>query len=140
MKIRAKEIPPSEFQLAPMIDIVFLLLIFFIVTYQFNEQEKDVDVAVPTSSRGNDAPRVQGEIVINIGKDGAVSVDGKPMTKEELGATLREILRVGGVRADSQPVRLRADADGTTQGLFEVMDVVQEAGIWNISFATRPKN
>ncbi|MGE9267616.1 MAG: ExbD/TolR family protein [Verrucomicrobiales bacterium] len=137
MKIRQKNIPPAEFQLAPMIDIVFLLLIFFIVTYQISEQEKDVDVAVPTSSAGNDAPRVEGEIVINVAKSGTITVSGKILSKEELGQTLEEILRVGGQRANSQPVRLRGDADCSWQTLVGVMDVVQKAGIWNISFATR---
>lgn len=137
MKIRNKELPPAEFQLAPMIDIVFLLLIFFILNFQMNEQEKDVDVSVPTASSGNDSPRVEGEIVINVSKAGLITVSGNTLSKEQLQTTLEEILRVGGTRANSQPVRLRGDADCTWQTLVEVMDVVQKAGIWNISFATR---
>lgn len=137
MKIRNKEIPSAEFQLAPMIDIVFLLLIFFIVTYQISDQEKDVDVSVPTASSGNDAPRVEGEIVVNVSKEGLITVSGNTLSKERLQTTLEEILRVGGKRANSQPVRLRGDADCSWQTLVEVMDVIQKAGIWNISFATR---
>ena len=66
MRIRDVSQPPVSFQLAPMIDIVFLLLIFFLVTYQITEQEKEMQVAVPTSEEGANKARVANEIVINL--------------------------------------------------------------------------
>ena len=141
MRIRDVSQPPVSFQLAPMIDIVFLLLIFFLVTYQITEQEKEMQVAVPTSEEGANKARVANEIVINLTKGGVISVSGETYTKEELSTKLEKIViaaeTAGQGSADQQPVRIRCDAIGTNQNLFEILDVIQKAGIWNISFASR---
>ncbi|MGY8647041.1 MAG: ExbD/TolR family protein [Verrucomicrobiales bacterium] len=141
MRIRDVSQPPVSFQLAPMIDIVFLLLIFFLVTYQITEQEKEMQVAVPTSEEGANKARVANEIVINLTKGGVISVSGETYTKEELSTKLEKIViaaeTAGQGSADQQPVRIRCDATGTNQNLFEILDVIQKAGIWNISFASR---
>jgi biopolymer transport protein ExbD len=141
MRIRDVSQPPVSFQLAPMIDIVFLLLIFFLVTYQITEQEKEMQVAVPTSEEGANKARVANEIVINLTKGGVISVSGETYTKEELSTKLEKIVIAaetsGQGSADQQPVRIRCDATGTNQNLFEILDVIQKAGIWNISFASR---
>lgn len=141
MKIRQIDPKPASFQLAPMIDIVFLLLTFFLVTYQITEQEKDNRVAVPTSTEGAQKARVANEIVINVTKAGVITISGEEYTKTELREKLErivvasELANEGG--ADQQPVRIRCDADGTNQTLFEVLDEIRKAGIWNIGFASR---
>ncbi|MGC6467632.1 MAG: ExbD/TolR family protein [Akkermansiaceae bacterium] len=141
MKIHDKTPPPASFQLAPMIDIVFLLLIFFLVTYQITEQEKDTRVSVPSSTEGAESARVANEIVVNVTKDGEITISGEPYTLAELREKMEriveasEIANTGG--ADKQPVRIRCDADGKNQTLIEVMDEIQKAGIFNIGFATR---
>ena len=140
MKIRDTLPPPASFQLAPMIDIVFLLLLFFLVTYQITEQEKDNRISVPTSSEGVQSKRVANEIVINITKEGEISVAGEAYTKTQLNQKLTRLLeasRLAGDDANSQPVRLRTDADTPAQLIFTVMDEVLKAGIWNIRFASR---
>jgi len=141
MRIRDASQPPVSFQLAPMIDIVFLLLIFFLVTYQITEQEKDSQVAVPTSTEGSQVARVANEIVINITKDGGITVSGETYTKEELRGKLERIVEAaetaGQGSADQQPVRLRGDGETSWQTMTEVMDEVLKAGIWNIRFASR---
>ena len=124
-----------------MIDIVFLLLIFFLVTYQITEQEKDTRVSVPSSTEGAESARVANEIVVNVTKDGEITISGEPYTLAELREKMEriveasEIANTGG--ADKQPVRIRCDADGKNQTLIEVMDEIQKAGIFNIGFATR---
>lgn len=141
MRIRDNSPPPASFQLAPMIDIVFLLLIFFLVTYQITEQEKDMKVAVPTTTEGSQKARVANKIVINLSADGEISISGKVFTKDELRATLKQIVRAAEVAneggADQQPIRIRADAEGKNQLTFELLDEIQKVGIWNIDFATR---
>ncbi len=62
-------------QLAPMIDIVFLLLIFFIVTWQFSRSETELNVSVPTAEEGSELNRPKGEIIINILADGMIKID-----------------------------------------------------------------
>lgn len=137
MRIRDNSPPPASFQLAPMIDIVFLLLIFFLVTYQITEQEKDTRVSVPASSEGSETARVANEIVINVTKEGTITISGEVYTLSELRAKMERIVEVSEGGADSQPVRIRCDADGRNQTLIEVMDEIQKAGIYNIGFASR---
>ncbi len=133
MKFQNRVPPPAGMQLAPMIDIVFLLLIFFIVTWQFSREEMDLKIAVPTSEEGADPQRVLGEIILNVRTDGTVSVWGQTKTHDQLAATLSEIA----AQHKNQPVRIRGDAGTPFQEIVEVMDVCQRAGIWNISFATQ---
>lgn len=132
MKFQNREPQPAGMQLAPMIDIVFLLLIFFIVTWQFSREEMDLRIAVPTSEEGADPKRVLNEIILNVSTDGSVSVWGAPKTK----AQLKEIMSELALQNESQPVRLRGDAGTPFQKIVEVIDTCQQAGIWNVSFAT----
>jgi biopolymer transport protein ExbD len=124
-----------------MIDIVFLLLIFFLVTYQITEQEKDLKVAVPTTSEGSQKARVANKIVINLSVDGEITISGEVYTKDQLRQKLERIVKAAELAneggADQQPVRIRADRDGRNQQLLELVDEIQKAGIWNIDFATR---
>jgi len=133
VKFKAADPPASVIQLAPMIDIVFLLLIFFLVTWQFSRSEQDSKVKVPTSTQGKEENRAISEIVINIRQNGELVVNADALTEEQLLGKLRAIVEVH----ENQPVRLRGDGEITYQNLMEVIDICQKAGIWNISFATR---
>jgi biopolymer transport protein ExbD len=133
MKFKSPPPPASVIQLAPMIDIVFLLLIFFLVTWQFSRSEQDSRVKVPTSSQGTEDNRAISEIVINIRQGGEMVVNGEVLTDDQLLGKLKAIVEVH----QNQPVRLRGDGDITYQTLMGVIDICQRAGIWNISFATR---
>ena len=133
MKFKSADPPASVIQLAPMIDIVFLLLIFFLVTWQFSRSEQDSKVKVPTSSQGKELPRAYREIIINIRDNGELVVDGNKLSEDDLFGKLRAIVEVD----QNQPVRLRGDGGITYQDLMGVIDICSRAGIWNISFATR---
>lgn len=133
MKFRTTKLEPAGFQLAPMIDIVFLLLIFFIVTFEITRQEVDLKVFVPTSTEGVDKKRALSEIVINIREGGETIVNGVELSEEELTTKLRNIV----AEHENQPVRLRGDGKCSWQTMVEVIDIVERAGIWNISFATQ---
>lgn len=133
MKFSSRQPEPAAMQLAPMIDIVFLLLIFFIVTWQFSRSETELSVSVPTAQEGADPSRQRGEIIINVLADGTIRVEGQTMDLDQLFDKLAPIA----TQYENQPVRLRGDGAGTYQRMVEVIDTCQKAGIWNISFATQ---
>ena len=141
MRIRDTTPPPVGFQLAPMIDIVFLLLIFFLVTYQITEQEKDLNIALPSTSEGSQDARVANKIVINLSKDNVITISGKVYTRKELRKTLNRIVEMaelsGQGGADRQPIRIRVDRETPSEDLLQLVDEIRKAGIWNIDFATR---
>lgn len=120
-------------QLAPMIDIVFLLLIFFIVTWQFSRSETELNVSVPTAEEGSELNRPRGEIIINVLATGVIRVEGGTVELPQLHEKLAAIAR----QFENQPVRIRGDGGVAYQRIVEVIDTCQKAGIWNISFATQ---
>ena len=73
------------------------------------------------------------ELNVNIRQGGELVINGETLTENQLLAKLRAIVDVH----QNQPVRLRGDGDISYQTLMEVIDICQQAGIWNISFATR---
>ena len=69
---------PSDLELAPMIDVVFLLLIFFITSWQFARFERDMDISVPAAEQTENSKQTVGEIILNVREDGAVVLNGAP--------------------------------------------------------------
>ena len=132
MKFNTQQAPPVGFQLAPMIDIIFLLLAFFIVTYQMTDNEKVMEISLPAASEGKAKQRDNLEKVINIHADGRIVIDQKPYTLDELQAKMGNLVRVN----KSQPIRVRGDEKTEYKHIVDVINRCSKAGIWNISFAT----
>jgi biopolymer transport protein ExbD len=133
MKFNNRQPPPVSMQLAPMIDILLLLLSYFIISFQFSRSETELNVSVPTAREGADPERQRGEIVINILADGAIRVEGGTVDLAQLLEKLASIA----AQYENQPVRIRGDGAVSYQRIVEVIDTCQKAGIWNISFATQ---
>jgi biopolymer transport protein ExbD len=133
MKFTTRQPPPIALQLAPMIDIVLLLLCFFITSWQYSKSETELNVSVPTAQEGADPDRQRGEIIINILPDSTIRVEGITVDLEQLRGKLTAIAK----QYENQPVRIRGDGDVPYQRIVEVIDTCQKSGIWNISFATQ---
>ena len=133
MQFHSRQPPPIAMQLAPMIDILLLLLSFFIITWQFTRSETELSVSVPTAEEGAQKNRSRGEIIINVLADGSVKVEGLAVDLIQL----REKLTAVAKQFKNQPVRIRGDGSVDYQRIVEVIDTCQKAGIWNISFATQ---
>lgn len=136
MKFRnVSKIEPIPLQLAPLIDILLLLLLFFIITMNFAKQETEIEIAVPAAEEGKEnTDRTYGEIVINVKKDGVITMEGQTLTGDQL---LTKLKLIASVQKD-QAVILRSDENSLYKFTINVLDVCQKAGIWNVSFATRP--
>lgn len=127
---------PSDLELAPMIDVVFLLLIFFITSWQFARFERDMDISVPAAEQTDNSKQTVGEIILNVREDGAVVLNGAPVTSEEL---LGRLKTISGAYPD-QAVILRGDSKADFQHIISVLDLIKQAGIWNVAFAaTKPE-
>lgn len=133
MKFSSRTPPAIAIQLAPMIDILLLLLSFFIISWQFSKSETELNISVPTAQEGSDSKQMRGEIIINVFADGSIKVEGLMVDRDQLFDKLSAIAK----QYPSQPVRFRGDGDVTFQRTVDVIDTCQKAGIWNISFATQ---
>jgi biopolymer transport protein ExbD len=138
MKFRETNIQQgAELELAPMIDVVFLLLIFFIVTWQFARFERDMDISVPAAEEAQDTDRQAGEIIVNVREDGSIILNGRTVSEEELLSKLKAISEA----YPDQAVILRGSSDANFQAIINVLDQIKKAGIWNVAFATtKPKS
>ena len=124
------------FQIAPMVDIVFLLLIFFLVTWNFSRSETELDVKVPKAREGKETRRAVGEVIINVKTNGAVVMNRRQMNTTELQDTLQKIASL----YPDQAVILRGDENTDYRHVVEVLDICRRANIWNVAFATsRPE-
>jgi biopolymer transport protein ExbD len=133
MKFASSQPPTIAMQLAPMIDILLLLLSFFIISWQFSRSETELNVSVPTAQEGAEPDRQRGEIIINVLPDGVIRVEGVSVDLAQLYEKLAAIAK----QYKNQPVRIRGDGGVAYQRIVEVIDTCQKAGIWNISFATQ---
>lgn len=122
-------------QLAPMIDVVFLLLIFFIVSWNFARFEAEVNIAVPEAETAEQTQRTPGEIIINVNQAGEIKINSQILTKEQL---LAKLVRVAKLFPE-QPVILRGDKEAAFEHVMTVLDTCQKAGIWNVAFAAEKK-
>lgn len=138
-------IEPTPMQLAPLVDVLFLLVIFFAVTSHYANNEQAMDISVPAADeKKEEEQRIRnvGEIIVNIKTDGEIVVNNQEITKEELLTKLQNITAY----YKDQAVILRGDRVANFQYIVDVLNVCQKAGIYNIAFATQkpeveaPKN
>ncbi|MFT7620175.1 MAG: biopolymer transport protein ExbD [Planctomycetota bacterium] len=126
MKIRVNDPKDGDLiNLTPLIDIVFLLLIFFMVTASFKEDERDLKVILPGAENADPIKNLPEIILVSVHKDGAFFVGGKSLDKEEL-QTLFERAKEKNTR---QKVMIRADRDVPMQHPVVVLDLCAGLGI-----------
>lgn len=106
------------FQIAPMIDVVFLLLCFFMASQIFSQWETSIDIQLPTADSGNLPDRLPGEIIINIAPDGALIVNRQTLDEASLRALLQRIVRM----FPGQPVLIRADKTTPYEHVIRVLN------------------
>ena len=124
---------PERFQLAPMIDIVFLLLVFFVVTSALQQIERQMGIALPEAKEGVAPPRQRTPYYINISEDGTLLINNRTLTYEELGGWLQSLRAAYG--AKPPPIIIRADRQTAFQHFVKVIDACTAAEIRNFAIA-----
>ncbi|MDD5351331.1 MAG: biopolymer transporter ExbD [Chthoniobacteraceae bacterium] len=120
------------FQIAPMVDILLVLLVFFIVTWNFALTENELDVKVPTASAAKEQQPVANQTVLNVRKNGTVVMNRKELTLDEL---RRKLAALSELYPD-YAIIVRGDKQLPFEDLMAVMDICRQANIWNVAFAT----
>jgi len=118
--------------MAPLIDVVFLLLVFFLLTSTFVTPE-GLEVSLPGSATA--APTDIPALVVVLAADGSVVVDGRP-------TTIAGVTRAIGAALERDPdrtVAVRADAKAEVQALVAVVDGLRAAGVHELDIATEPR-
>jgi biopolymer transport protein ExbD len=130
--------PPREqdvdINLTPLIDVVFLLLIFFMVSTTF-VKESEIELTLPQASEELREDPVD-KIEVSIDHSGAVFVNERALINSQLG-TIRQALADASTEGSDPVVIISADAAATHQGVVDVMDAARQAGLYRITFPTR---
>ena len=123
-----------QFQIAPMIDIVFILLIFFIATYATAQEEKLLDIQLPTATGGKDEARSLREIVVNLSDKSEIFVNRRRYALPELEARLRKLSEF----AADPGVIIRADGSCAHRHVVQIMDLCARCKIRRVFFTATP--
>ena len=121
------------FQLAPLIDIVFLLLVFFVVTSALRQIEREMDLNVPLAKKGKVPERGHPPYYVNVLLNGDIVVHDRKRTYAQLKRWLADLRE--GYGGSPPPVVIRADRRTAFQHFVKVMDACLEAEIRNFSIA-----
>jgi len=134
MKFRRQAEPPQAFgfMIAPMVDILLVVLVFFIVTWNFALAENELDVRVPSAAKANEPQPYVGQVVINVKSDGTIVVNRQAKTGTELLDQLKKLSQL----YPDQAVIVRGDEAVDYKHIVEVLDICRQADIWMVAFAT----
>lgn len=118
----------SEIDMTPMLDIVFILLIFFIVTTSF-VKESGIEINRPTAATSQ--KNAKGNILVAISKSGEIWIDNRNIDIRSVRANIQRLK----AKLPLSSVIIQSDKDAYTGTLVKVMDQVRLAGVDNISIA-----
>jgi len=129
--VREMKEESSFIQLTPLIDILFLTLVFFMVTAAYQNLESNVDIKLPTANSAQQTERSQGEIFVNLKSDGSIVVNERQMNIAELQEVLNRVSKYfpGGA------IIIRGDQNAMLGRAIEVLDCCRKADIQNVAFA-----
>ena len=136
---RGIETSEDTFQIAPLVDIAFLLLIFFILTGALAAQEKEHSIELARTTSAVVQPRKPGDIVVNVMRDGKIKVQNQPYELEMLQKDLEMIQGPENRERSNVNVIIRPDAKVAYQHIARVIDVCVAAKVSNISFVSLEK-
>lgn len=134
MKFRNFNIEDVPMQTTSLIDIVFLLLIFFIVSSQYKNMEVETEVTLPVADSAK-VVQTEGvdEITLNVTAAGNIKVGGEVFPMEKLTAALQNEIDAAPDR--ERRVIIRGDKKSLFGRSMRLMAACAEVGLWNVSFA-----
>ena len=134
MRRRSRTNDEAEINITPMLDIVFIMLIFFIVTTSF-VKEKGLEVSRPSNSPPKEIKKNKGPIVVKIDANGNIMLQGRMLERKAVEANLE---REKAEKPDS-PLIIAAHPDAQTEILVTVLDAAEAVGVESVSVATTRK-
>ena len=134
MNFRKDKPDPVNLDITPLIDVVFLLLIFFMVSTTF-EHNSQINITLPASSKEITEAKPDS---VNIGLDsqGNVYINDKALVNAQL-ETIKNALSEALVGLNEPPIIISADAEASHQSVIKVMDAARQLGLVRITFATQ---
>ena len=118
--------------LAAMVDILFLLLIFFLTASVFRDQDLQMQVALPAASSPDERDSQRTPLIITVTDAGEIFLGSQPHTLASLGEALDQLVR----EYPQEAVLVRGDREGKVGALVQVIDLVYAKGLSDVRLAT----
>lgn len=119
--------------MTPMIDVVFLLIIFFLVSSHLARQESSMDLDLPAAMAGReDFDQTTTRITINVKRNGSLWLGGQPVEAQQLVARFAKLRAEQG---DGVEVRIRGSREAAYSTVEPIMLACTKASIWNVKYA-----
>ncbi|MEM9411775.1 MAG: biopolymer transporter ExbD [Planctomycetota bacterium] len=135
--MRAPQYKPVRkygFNMTPMIDVVFLLIIFFLVSSHLAKQENQIELSLPVAaSSDDDIPQEVSRVTVNVKGDGTHWIRGRQVGKIRLSEILNSA--VTEQKEGVIEVRIRGSRQAPYSAVEPIMLACTEAGIWNVTYA-----
>jgi biopolymer transport protein ExbD len=129
-----------ELQIAPLIDVVFLLLIYFMVTASLIRKEGDISFMLPANIAQEDMVDIPVEVLIEITADGTIQVEGMRFSRDDktLDALVNQIAGLKQIaKSQNSPffVNVLPHQDALHRRIIDVMDACAAAGVNSLTFS-----
>ena len=126
MFLKARQVDQGlSLELTPLIDMVFLLLIFFLVATTFHQEEREMQIALPVATSAGPISALLQELVVNIDEEGNIILGGRRMEPQDLRSMIAEAVEVN----PQQKVTVRGDRRTAYANIVTVLDICKGAGI-----------
>ncbi|MFG0328817.1 MAG: ExbD/TolR family protein [Phycisphaerales bacterium] len=119
------QLESATVELTPIIDMVFLLLIFFLVATTFHQTEREMQIALPQTVSGGPISMSLRDLVVNVTEEGDLIVSGRRLEENALAALIEEAVAAN----PEQKVTIRGDEAVSYGVMARVLDLCKTAGI-----------
>lgn len=126
----------ERLNMTPVIDCVFLLLIFFLVASKLEEEDRQMRIRLPQASQAQPLTNQPAEIVVSVSREGEFAVRGSQMNLSELEQIL---LQAAADNPENQTVIIRGDAESRLSDVVAVMNACAKAGVADYRIAAGPQ-
>ncbi len=123
---------PASLALTSMLDVIFLLLCFFVTASVYSQWESEISIQLPTAETSDEPNRLPGEVIVNVTDNGFVRLNGMNVELVDLETRLSKLAKI----YPDQSIIIRADRVTKYEHLVKVIDTCRKAGVWNFSLAT----
>jgi biopolymer transport protein ExbD len=131
-KLRRRHQEPQDFQMAPMIDMVFLLLVFFMTVASVAKSQRQIELDLPDSEQSKIPEDASGRGILSVDADGSYFIGDQPHTLAQVKDAITARLR-----ADPElRVQIRADQNTEYEAIRKLLKTAAEAGAYEIIYAT----
>ncbi|MEX2607959.1 MAG: biopolymer transporter ExbD, partial [Kiritimatiellia bacterium] len=119
MRLHKKKNAPPEVAMSPLIDAVFLLLIFFLVATMYKKKDRDIDILPPVSRSASRVLTDDKNVMLGVDREGTLFWEGVPSSRGEIHRRIREL----GLNDPDRQVRVDADAEAPFEQVAELLNL-----------------